>query len=431
VPTPTTKEETMIVLRSAELGFLALAGLCAAASGQTLSELVPPSPAAGARFGEAVVAARSLAVVGSPETLLGGSASGHVYTYAKNGASGPWVVETAVLAPNSTSFQDQFGYALAFDNPILVVGAPGSEIDDAGAAYVYRRESGAWILEALLRAPDLDDRASFGASVDVHSGRIIVGEQEEDTEDTPRAYFFRREPTGGPGGTPTWISEGYVFMPALDAAGQTGDYGEAVAIYEDFAMVGASQADPDGEGPIPRPGIVYVYRRLPEATTCENGTGDWCQVDRLPSPEPDEYCNYGHDHFGRSIAIEEGVALIGSYRKELASEDCNNLGRVYEFKRSSLDVWENTSELHPNVLESGVDFGYSVSLLHPVALVGRPGGVEFFEDGSNGWAFRLHVAGSSTEDDKFGLSVSLGNIALIGAPGAEGGEGRAYVVEED
>ena len=426
----------MISVRSAEFGFLALAGLSAAASGQTLSELVPPSPAAGAEFGHAVVAARSLAVVGSPETSQSSGASGHVYTYAQSGGTGPWVVESAVLAPNSTSYQDQFGYALAFDNPILVVGAPGSEIDDAGAAYVYRRESGAWILEALLRAPDLDDRANFGASVDVHDGRIIVGEQETDLEDPPRAYFFRREPTGGPGGTPTWVTEGYVFMPAQDiAGGNPGDYGEAVAIYEDFAMVGASQADPDGEGPIPRPGIVYVYRRLPEATACENGTGDWCQVDRLISTEQE--CGYSHDHFGRSIAIEERVALIGSYRKPLASEDCYGVGRVHVFELSNLDIWEETSELHPNVPEGGLDFGFAVSLLHPYALVGRkigpgspsPGSVEFFADGSNGWAFLLDVAGSSTELDLFGTSVSLGNIALIGAPGAEDGEGRAYVVD--
>lgn len=424
----------MIGLRSTEFRFLALAGLCAGASGQTLSELVPPSPAIGAEFGQAVVVARGAAVVGSPETSQGGGASGQVYTYTRSG-TGPWLVEAAVLAPNSTSFEDQFGYALAYDDSILVVGAPGGFIDDTGAAYVYRRESGAWIQEALLRAPDLDDRAGFGASVDVHSGRIVVGEQESDIEDPPRAYFFRREPTGGPGGTPTWVSEGYVSMPALDVSGgNPGDYGEAVGIYGDFAMVGASQADPDGDGGA-RPGIVYVYQRLPGAPVCENGTGDWCQVDRLISPVDPE-CGFGHDHFGRSIAIEDRVALIGSYRKPLASEGCYGVGRVHEFERSNLDVWQETFELHPQVPESGLDFGFSVSLLHPYALVGRqqgsspgPGSVEFFADGTNGWTFLFDIAGSSTESDKFGLSVSLGNVALIGAPLAEGGEGRAYVVD--
>ena len=105
---------------------------------------------------------------------------GSVVVFARRD-DGAWTVAAKL---NGTMFGGQFGYALAMDGDVLVVG----EVQmggGTGAAYVYRTSDGgaAWTLEATL-VPD-QFLYKFGSSVAV-AGDPRGPNQKRDLASAPR-----------------------------------------------------------------------------------------------------------------------------------------------------------------------------------------------------------------------------------------------------
>jgi streptogramin lyase len=99
--------------------------------------------------------------------------------------------------------------------------------------------------------------------------------------------------------------------------------------------------------------------------------------------------------------------------------------------------WTQQQELTASDYKPGDQFGASVAVVGDTALIGAPG-----RNGGQGTAYvfvrsggtwSMQSAGELTASDgaagdRFGASVALnGNTAVIGAPGAHGGEGTVYV----
>ena len=82
----------------------------------------------------------------------------------------------ATLAPDDAQAGDLFGYSVAIDGHVAVVGAVLANAQ-AGAAYIFRLEqtTGTWIQEARLTALDADTRDSFGRAVAISGDTVIVG----------------------------------------------------------------------------------------------------------------------------------------------------------------------------------------------------------------------------------------------------------------
>ena len=133
----------------------------------------------------------------------GADESGGAYVYRRSDSA--WSLEAFVKAPNASG-GDKFGAALALsgDGAALAVGATGEAssatgvfapggagyqdaLDGGGAsgsggAYVYRRSSSAWSLEAFVKAPNAGGGDEFGAALELSGdGAILaVGADEED-----------------------------------------------------------------------------------------------------------------------------------------------------------------------------------------------------------------------------------------------------------
>jgi len=110
-------------------------------------------PTGGDGFGTRVAIDGDTAVVGAPgqpPTEQDAGTPGVVYVYASN-PDGTWS-EIDVLAPPDGSPGDQFGTELAVSSNTIVVGAPGADATgiDAGAAYVFSRDSGHFRLKQQL-----------------------------------------------------------------------------------------------------------------------------------------------------------------------------------------------------------------------------------------------------------------------------------------
>ncbi len=126
------------------------------------------NPGESPEFGYALAARGARIAVG---TRLVGAA------YVFDRVDAAWRLDGDLLAPAFDEL-DAYVHAVALGNDFVVVGAASRELtsgDRSSAAYVFRRTSETWKLEAELRPSDLVDRVSFGYSLSAEEDMIAVG----------------------------------------------------------------------------------------------------------------------------------------------------------------------------------------------------------------------------------------------------------------
>ncbi|WP_198683609.1 FG-GAP repeat protein [Peristeroidobacter agariperforans] len=198
--------------------------------------------------------------------------SGAVYVYRR--VSTGWQLE-AKLEPPAARGYDFFGSDVALSNSgnVLVVGAQYEGYDapsqDAGpgSAFVYKRRSGVWTQESLLRASRAQDSSSFGKTVEVSSAGdvIAVGAPYEDVDSEGAAqraagavYVFKKQ-------AGAWAEQQAVTAPAP----QSDDwFGWGLRLSEDgrtLAVLAAEQnadtEDWENGGWPNRANTVYLFQR--------------------------------------------------------------------------------------------------------------------------------------------------------------------------
>ena len=214
-------------------------------------------------FGVSVALDGNTAVIGASGDDDKGIDSGSVYVFVK--PSGAWADgnETDKLTADDGEAQDNFGYSVAVDGDTVevsraevevatvVVGAyqhdpidPHSDPDsplyllDAGAAYVFTRDSGGvWDGGEKLTADDGDALDYFGYSVAVDVDTVVVGAYGDDDNGSASgsAYVFTRDSNG------EWSQK----KKLTDEDGEAGDwfgYSVAVDTAAHTALVGAGSA---------------------------------------------------------------------------------------------------------------------------------------------------------------------------------------------
>jgi len=234
-------------------------------------------------------------------------------------------------------------------------------------------------------------------------------------------------PTPSPTSTPTSPSSpdtpSGVFWPTKLA--ENGQFGASLAVDGDLILVGAPDDDtPNGE----RAGSAYVFKRA---------DGLWTRQAKLVADDGDT----GH-HFGVSVALDEGRALIGADGVSVPEE--KYAGWAYVFERVD-GTWTQQSVLAASDGRDG--FGKSVALDGGTALVGAPrdkgpdgynaGSARIFEQADGEWtqAKRL-TADNRSSERRFGASVVLdGDRAAVGSDesicdGESCSAGAAHVFEQ-
>ena len=162
--------------------------------------------------------------------------SGSVYVYTKN-PRGVWV-QAAKLVASDAAEGHWFGYAVAVDDNTVLIGAPqdnhnNNDDDDLGSAYVYTKDpNGAWRQTAKLTASDGAEGDNFGISVAVDGNTAVIGAHGTDRNDadTGSAYVFTKNPDDA------W-SEQTKLVASDGAAGDR--FGISVAVEGDTAVIGA------------------------------------------------------------------------------------------------------------------------------------------------------------------------------------------------
>ena len=274
---------------------------------------------------------------------------------------------------------------------------------DSGAAYVYRRsDSGAWTVEAFVKAPVAGSGDYFGSvlALSADGGVLAVGASWENSSATGAfapsdpgwqaalesdgayrsgaTYVYRRSTL-----TDAWGIEAFVKAPVVgygdefgvalalsadggvmavgaweEASASTGVFAPGDAGYQDAFRHGGSYS-----------GAAYVYRR--------SAGGRWSLEAFVKEP-----ATRREGRFGRALALsaDGGTLAVGSrdhpgtltggvfapgdpgYRDELEHGYLWRSGAAYVYRRSTAGRWALEAFIKPPVAEEGHNFGSALAL---------------------------------------------------------------------
>ena len=455
-------------------------------------ELTASNGAAGDSFGNSVALSGDTAVAGA---VAKSSGQGAAYVFARSGTN--WSQQAALTASDGAQ-GDAFGNSVSVDGNTVVVGANARSFN-TGAAYVFVNSGTSWGQQAELTASDKTESYQFAFSVAVSGDTIAVGAPIQYNAQG-EGYFFSRSganwtqqseiaasDAANPdlfgwsvalsgntavvgaifkqhfqGGAYVFVNAGGTWtqqakLVASDAATLGGDFGNAVAIDGDTAVIGA-YLQSSGSG------AAYVFVR---------SGGTWTQQAKLLASD-----GAANDYFGSSVAVNGDTAAVGAYghnasqgalyvfvrsgaswtqQASLVPSDAakndrlgssvaiqgdtlvvsaftknSNQGAAYVFVRSGTS-WTQQGELTPGDNPTNSFFGYAARLDGDTVVIGAPygglGAAYVYVRSGTSWTQQSKLTASDLAGfPSFGYAAALeGDVVAVGSPGSDGREGAIYV----
>ncbi|MEZ5402008.1 MAG: BACON domain-containing carbohydrate-binding protein [Bryobacteraceae bacterium] len=207
------------------------------------------------------------------------------------------------------------------------------------------------------------------------------------------------------------------------------EFGRAVAISGDTAVVGAPEEDSNatgvngtqGDNSAASAGAAYVFVRV---------AGTWTQQAYLKASNA-----HAGAAFGTSVAISGDTIVVGSPKEKTGGD---GTGAAYVFVRSG-SVWTQQATLRASNAEAGDEFGTSVAISGDTIVAGAPdessnatgvngpnnnnalisGAAYVFVRNGSTWTQQAYLKASNTgAGDVFGTAVAIsGESIAVGAPG--------------
>ena len=410
------------------------------------TEIPNPDPTVFPHFGEAVAIQGNEVAVGAPFDVRGTSLAGGAYLYSVSNSTEIMANLSAPLNPYSGGF----GGSVAVAGTEMVVGAPstasdpyGGGIQSVGAAYVFGQ------VPLQFTSPGVLPGTAAGQSVSINGRGVTVTGAPLETAGAlagagnvyvvpldPRPHLAvqtLRSPTptadgnfgysvaslgntlvvGAPGETAEGLPSAghvYVFDLATGALRLTlssavpqasGLFGLSVATNGALVAVGAPLEAAGGHA---EAGRVYLFNASTGAlvTTLESSNPQYFGV------------------FGFALSMSDSGLLVGAPFENITSN--GSAGRAYLF---SLPTGAPLATLSSRFVQTGGEFGYSVAMAGPVAVVGAPyenvsrvaSAGRAYEYTSAGSYLRSFVSANETTGGDFGFAVTTnGGAVAVGAP---------------
>jgi hypothetical protein len=196
-------------------------------NGNQLAKIRGSDTAFGDRFGYSVSIGSGRIVVGASQDGDLGSQSGSAYIFDLNGN------QLAKIKASDGASGDEFGYSVAVGSGRIVVGAYGDDDggSNSGSAYIFDLNGNQL---AKIRASDVTASSNFGTSVSVGLGRVLVG------------AAFATAGTTSAGAVYVFTLNGTQLAKISEPATSLDTYGVSVAVGSGRIVVGAAFDDPSG-----------------------------------------------------------------------------------------------------------------------------------------------------------------------------------------
>ncbi len=305
-------------------------------------------------------------VVGAPKHNVGSkSNAGAAYVFTE--VDGVWSGPIELTAGSDGAENDWFGYSVAVEGNVAVIGAYQHDTNDnadAGAAYVFIRDplTGVWSKPVKLIADDGAENDWFGYSVAVDGETIVVGARWHNGK-AGAAYVFTRNSMTRVWGDDPGVSGTQRIQTAKLTASDGGAFnyfGHSVAVDGETIVIGAP-------GYNDSTGVAYVFTR-------DSGTGVWGndpepgETHRVETAKLTAFNGHAGDGFGNSVAVDGNTAVVG------AQQGDGERGSAYVFTEPTGDGgWADnteTAKLAASDRELGDHFGNSVAVRGGSIVVG-------------------------------------------------------------
>jgi hypothetical protein len=341
---------------------------------QETQQLLPSNGSAMGHFGSSAATSANFIFIGAVGVGAAGPINGAVYVFERD-PTGAWA-ESQILESAGAS---AFGTSLAVRGDLLAIGNPASSATSSDSVHLFTldTQSGQWIeLQQLI--PPLSDGASFGSSIALGNGIILVGRPSDSAglgPDTGSASVYIRDAASD-----SWVLEQELHSStaqALEAFGESVAVGDGVLIISAFAP----SAGPNGP-----PASARSFERDPVS-------GEWLEAQQLS-------CSSGCGAPGyQAMALEGDILVIGE------SQDPTP-GSVTIYQRDLATCqWLVVQQLMPSAGSDGDGFGTSVAISGRTIAVGAPGDDELAPNAGaayvfNGTGLLRDCNGNGTEDQE-------------------------------
>jgi hypothetical protein len=348
------------------------------------------------------------------------------------------VVQLAELTASDGDDDDFFGISVAISGNTIVAGATNATVGgnaDQGAAYVFVKPASGWsnmTQTAKLTASDGQAGDGLGGSVGVAGNTIVVGAcpQSGMCNGPGKVYVFLK-PAGG------WQTTNKFAAELTASDGQPNDgFSNEMSVSDDGStvVVGAAGATIDGQT---SEGAAYIFVKPASGWTTMTETA------KLTEPYGAAYDDFG----GVSVSGTGSTVFVGAIQYDGPDDLLTGPGKAYIFERPS-SGWKSSAKARAILTaadgDSGDFFGFCqagsscISSDGTTVLVGAPyangfqGKAYIFVRPAGGWIttsqFNAELTLSDGQMDYFGWSAAVShNVALVGAVVGNGGTGGAYV----
>jgi hypothetical protein len=322
------------------------------------------------RFGWSVAIDGDLIVVGAyreDHNAMDGallSNSGSAYIFERNDA-GVWNQVQKIVASDRME-EDEFGFSVAINNDVIVVGSPHNSVDElglnynyhVGAAYIFEKTvDGIWVEIKKILPSNRDDHFGtiydgedwnwrFGNCVDIYDETIVVG-----SPFASKAYVFQKE--GDDWSEIQTIS--YELQGGLDRAGE-------VAIHGNVIVVGGQTFDYGETYPseyILNGGVVGIFEK--------NVDGTWLFVKNIVAND-----RSSGDHFGSSVDVHGDYIVVGAHsdnEDEFFDDTLENTGAIYVYRKVE-DYWIEYGKSDASDRTAEDELGTSVAISENAIFAG-------------------------------------------------------------
>ena len=404
-------------------------------------------------FGASVAVDDAAVVVGAPKHNVGSkSNAGAAYVFTE--VDGVWSGPIELTAGSDGAENDWFGYSVAVESNVAVIGAYQHDTNDnadAGAAYVFIRDplTGVWSEPVKLIADDGAENDWFGYSVAVDGETIVVGARWHNGKAGAGYVFTRNSMTRVWGNDPEPGEAHRVETAKLTASdgGAFNYFGHSVAVDGETIVIGAP-------GYNANTGVAYVFTRN-SMTRVWGNDPEPGETHRVETAKLTAFNGHAGDGFGNSVAVDGETIVVG------AQQGDGERGSAYVFTEPTSDGgWADnteTAKLAASDRELGDHFGNSVAVRGGSIVVGaytaninecdecgedlrsgaaylftKPAGAVWANDPNKDYrteSGKLTLPTNEEErGDEFGNSVALdGQSIVVGAPEGNDDFGSVYV----
>lgn len=255
----------------------------------------------------------------------GHSMAGVVYVFQR--VAGTWTQVDILQAPDPTQGAS-FGWAIDTSGDRVLIGTNASG-DQHGSAYFFHLEDGAWVLRGSAYASDPTINAFFGHAVAIQGDMAIIGAYLNSTTalQSGAAYVFEFDGD-------EWVQTDRLAPPSPESNDW---FGESVAIFGDYAFIGA-----------PNDKILGEFRGTAVVFRLQDGTWTY-EASLVPND------GKSNDRFGSEVSMHGGLAVVSN--APLHATAAWPAAYVFELIGST---WTQVDRLAPS---SGPNDGFGVSSL--------------------------------------------------------------------